>query len=48
MNCHHGGCLCGVDPGAEFCSEYCRDHAAESAHGAHTCQCGHASCNLAP
>ena len=46
MNCRHRGCLCSVETGADFCSDYCRKHEGEIAHGGHSCECGHASCSL--
>ena len=44
MNCQHEGCTCQVEAGQEFCSDYCRDHASETGHGAHACGCGHPGC----
>jgi hypothetical protein len=44
MKCRHEGCTCLVEAGQEFCSDYCRDHAAETGHGTHACGCGHPGC----
>lgn len=44
MNCQHDGCRCQAEPGTEFCSTYCREHAGEPGHGTHTCGCGHPGC----
>lgn len=44
MNCGHEGCTCTVEEQGGFCSDYCRDHAGEAAHGAHACECGHPEC----
>lgn len=46
MNCMHTGCLCQAAEGQEFCSGYCRDHAALTEHAEHACGCGHAACQL--
>lgn len=44
MGCQHAGCMCEVVEGEQFCSDYCRGHAAETGHGEHVCECGHAAC----
>jgi hypothetical protein len=45
MPCQHEGCLCDVEGGGRFCSEYCEQHAGGDAHAEHRCECGHAACN---
>jgi hypothetical protein len=48
MNCGHQGCHCEVEQGQEFCSDHCREHAGDAAHGGeHACECGHAGCMAA-
>jgi hypothetical protein len=44
MRCMHTGCTCEVDPGEDFCSEYCREHSAGAGHEDHVCECGHPAC----
>jgi hypothetical protein len=46
MNCQHMGCMCMVEPGQEFCGDYCREHAADPAHEGHRCECGHPACDM--
>jgi hypothetical protein len=46
MNCQHMGCMCMVEPGQDFCSEYCGQHAGDPAHEEHRCECGHAACSM--
>lgn len=40
--CKHHGCVCEVAEGAEFCSDYCRDHSTHE--DTHRCECGHPGC----
>jgi len=47
MRCGHEGCTCSVEQQGGFCSDYCREHAGEAAHGAHACECGHPECQAA-
>ena len=44
MQCGHDGCTCHVEQSGGFCSDHCREHAGDTAHGAHTCECGHPQC----
>ena len=44
MGCAHDGCMCRASEGQEFCSDYCREHAGETEHVAHACECGHDAC----
>ena len=44
MPCGHDGCRCEVEQSGEFCSDHCREHAADEAHGSHECACGHPAC----
>ncbi|HEU4526777.1 MAG TPA: hypothetical protein VFT80_02475 [Actinomycetota bacterium] len=46
MMCTHMGCRCDVAEGQEFCGDYCREHAAETEHAAHECECGHPACQM--
>lgn len=46
MGCLHMGCRCDVSEGQEYCSDYCREHAAEADHAAHECACGHPACQM--
>jgi hypothetical protein len=45
MNCGHTGCTCQVEAGQEFCSDHCRERAADAAHAGHACGCGHPGCS---
>lgn len=47
MNCQHMGCRCQVEPGQEFCGDYCREHSGDAAHEEHMCECGHDACTTA-
>jgi len=44
MRCGHEGCTCQVELSGDFCSDYCREHAGDADHGAHSCECGHPQC----
>ncbi|MGZ8636582.1 MAG: metallothionein [Actinomycetota bacterium] len=44
MKCGHEGCTCEVAQDQEFCSDHCREHVGEPAHGTHGCGCGHPGC----
>jgi hypothetical protein len=44
MDCQHEGCLCQVEGGQQFCSDYCRAHAEGTQHAEHVCECGHPAC----
>jgi hypothetical protein len=48
MTCLHDGCTCRTDRDQEFCSDYCRTHAAVGEHASHACQCGHPGCGSDP
>lgn len=39
--CRHETCSCAVPEHAEYCSDYCRDHADEPDL---VCECGHPDC----
>ncbi|HEX2425322.1 MAG TPA: hypothetical protein VHM47_05505 [Actinomycetota bacterium] len=47
MNCEHMGCMCLVEPGQDFCSDHCRQHASDPTHEEHRCECGHPACSMA-
>jgi hypothetical protein len=47
MNCEHMGCMCLVEPGEDFCSDHCRQHASDPTHEEHRCECGHPACSMA-
>ena len=42
--CAHIPCTCVVDPGEEYCSDFCRDAGSEEVEIA--CECGHATCSM--
>jgi len=44
--CAHGGCVCTVSSGEQFCSDYCAAQAGEdqAASGHGDCGCGHPEC----
>lgn len=44
MRCGHEGCTCQVEQSGGFCSDHCREHAGDTGHGAHACECGHPQC----
>jgi YihY family inner membrane protein len=44
MQCGHEGCTCQVEQSGGFCSDHCREHAGDTGHGAHACECGHPQC----
>lgn len=47
MNCEHMGCMCLAEPGEDFCSDHCRQHASDPTHEEHRCECGHPACSMA-
>ena len=44
MQCGHEGCTCSVAEADGFCSDHCREHADDTGHDAHACECGHPEC----
>jgi hypothetical protein len=44
MQCGHEGCTCSVAQADGFCSDHCREHAGDTGHDAHACECGHPEC----
>jgi hypothetical protein len=44
MSCAHAGCRCEVGAGESVCGDHCREHAGQTEHGDHACECGHAAC----
>jgi hypothetical protein len=43
--CAHGGCTCTVEPGDQYCSDYCAAMAnGDKAADDDACNCGHAEC----
>jgi hypothetical protein len=44
MQCGHEGCTCSATEAGGFCSDHCREHAADTGHDAHACECGHPQC----
>lgn len=44
MQCGHEGCTCQVEQSGGFCSDHCREHAGDTGHDAHACECGHPQC----
>lgn len=43
--CANPECVCGVEPPARYCSDYCAHMAAGAASAASVCQCGHTDCS---
>jgi hypothetical protein len=44
MQCGHEGCTCSVSDAGGLCSDHCREHAGNTGHDAHACECGHPQC----
>ena len=44
MGCAHEGCLCQVEGAGAFCGAHCAEHAPQSVHDEHACECGHPAC----
>ena len=43
--CDHPGCICTVESGERYCSDYCAEQAnAKDAAADDTCACGHPEC----
>lgn len=49
MICQHAACRCNStqfeDQDSQFCSDYCRDHAAQGDSDSMRCECGHDACS---
>lgn len=39
--CAHPGCVCVVQEGEPYCSDYCREHGGQAQQ---LCRCGHPEC----
>jgi hypothetical protein len=47
IKCAHEPCVCDVDPGQAYCSQFCERAATRQTPGDDdgTCRCGHAHCS---